>query len=138
MGDCSSCSLTDRRIESRLSVMTRSAVIGNHNARPNVIGIEGYRLDSASRNAADSFAEKHDFERDVINVARRAGQLFISFFAKNAVSYYYFYFSYFGRICTQKPGFESVRRIGFARFADESKFISSCHCVPPPGSPGWP
>lgn len=119
--------------------MTRSAVIGNHHSRPIVIGIEGDRLDSASRNAvADALAEKHDFERDVINVARRAGQLFISFFSKNALSYYYFYFSYFGRICSQKLGFESVRRIGFTRFADESNFISSCHGVPPPGSPGWP
>ena len=89
--------------------MTWCAVIGNHRARPIVIGIEGNRLDSASRNAAaDGLAEKHDFERDVINIARRAGQLFISFFAKNALSYYYFYFPYFGRICSQKPGFESV------------------------------
>jgi len=71
--------------------MPRSAVIGNHHARPIVIGIEGNRLDSASRNAAaDGISEKHDFERDVVNVARRAGQIFISFFAKNSLSYYYF------------------------------------------------
>src|SRR5262249_39665489 len=60
------------------------AVIGGHDARPIVIRIEVDRLDPASWDAAaNGLAEKHAFERDVLDGASRAGQLFGSFLSYN-------------------------------------------------------
>jgi hypothetical protein len=58
-------------------LMLTESRIGHRNESPLALSV----MFSPDTPSANGLAEKHAFERDVVNVVRRAGQLFASFFA---------------------------------------------------------